>query len=46
MQDPDPKLSPPDPDPSALVPSSLPGSGPAEPRPDLVPALDPERFEY
>ena len=40
LQDPEPKLPPPDPDPEPLNP--VPGPNPDEPDPDVVPQIDPE----
>ena len=47
MQDPDPKLPPPDPDPvpEPLAPPSLPEPDPDEPSPDLIPQIEPA-FQY
>jgi hypothetical protein len=46
MQDPEPKLPPPDPDPEPLYPPPKPD--PVEPDPDVVPQFDPvtPQFEF
>jgi hypothetical protein len=44
MPEPDPTLPPNDPDPEPLNPV-FPGPGPEEPGPDVLPEVDPDRFE-
>jgi hypothetical protein len=49
MQDPEPKLPPPDPDPEPLYPPIRPEPDPVEPGPDVMPQIDPTetpQFEF